>query len=327
MQDTHPAEVSTALTPADPPRRAPADPLLAAMGLLGDLPTGWAGALFTTRIHDSALVVDRVETSGVPVDALSGWWSRLALAGPSPVEILARSAREAWLLEASRLHPALAAPGGPTCQVLAPLPHREHPVGWLWLGHASARQVPALLQEHVDRHRQQLGQLLHQAHPPSLLARTTPVVCDREGRVRYHAPTARPLLARSPIRRALRLVVDAGGWPLGRSVLGIVPELVPLEGSGPATRLVRLHPTQPLPLEARHRLTQRQYQVARLAALGATNREAASALGISIETIKVHLRRCYETLGVTSRAALAGAMGPALFDGDAERLLCGNPSD
>jgi DNA-binding CsgD family transcriptional regulator len=54
-----------------------------------------------------------------------------------------------------------------------------------------------------------------------------------------------------------------------------------------------------------HGLTRRQLEVARLTAAGRTYREVATALGISPNTVKAHLRGAYAVLGVHRRAELA----------------------
>jgi DNA-binding NarL/FixJ family response regulator len=53
-------------------------------------------------------------------------------------------------------------------------------------------------------------------------------------------------------------------------------------------------------------LSQRELEVLRLIANGATNREAASRLFVSEATIKTHLLHIYEKLGVRDRAAAVG---------------------
>lgn len=56
--------------------------------------------------------------------------------------------------------------------------------------------------------------------------------------------------------------------------------------------------------EARLRLSARQREIARLVASGLQDKQIASALGISEETVGHHLRRAYAKVGVHSRVEL-----------------------
>jgi DNA-binding CsgD family transcriptional regulator len=53
------------------------------------------------------------------------------------------------------------------------------------------------------------------------------------------------------------------------------------------------------------RLTAQELAVARLVAVGMSNRQVASELFISIKTVQFHLTHIYAKLGVSSRAELA----------------------
>ncbi|MFY1695505.1 MULTISPECIES: LuxR C-terminal-related transcriptional regulator [unclassified Solwaraspora] len=63
-------------------------------------------------------------------------------------------------------------------------------------------------------------------------------------------------------------------------------------------------------------LTDREHQVAKLAAAGVASRDIAEQLYLSIRTVENHLQRAYGKLGVTGRGELAGALR-ALPDGAA----------
>ncbi len=58
-------------------------------------------------------------------------------------------------------------------------------------------------------------------------------------------------------------------------------------------------------------LTPRELQVALLVAQGATNREAAASLFLTVKTIEFHLGHIYRKLGVRSRTELAHRLATA----------------
>jgi len=63
------------------------------------------------------------------------------------------------------------------------------------------------------------------------------------------------------------------------------------------------------------KLTDREAEVLKLAAQGLLNKQIARALGIGEKTVKAHLGRVYERLGVTNRAdAVAWALDAELVD-------------
>jgi DNA-binding NarL/FixJ family response regulator len=57
------------------------------------------------------------------------------------------------------------------------------------------------------------------------------------------------------------------------------------------------------PAPGTERLTERQLTVIRLLSRGASNKEIAARLGLTENTVKVHLANCYRVLGVTTRTA------------------------
>ncbi|WP_344551101.1 LuxR family transcriptional regulator [Kitasatospora saccharophila] len=75
-----------------------------------------------------------------------------------------------------------------------------------------------------------------------------------------------------------------------------------------------LHRLEPGPAGdgARPRLTGAEERCARLAAAGASNRDIAADLTVSVKTVEATLTRVYRKLGVRSRVHLAHAVGPAL---------------
>jgi DNA-binding CsgD family transcriptional regulator len=58
-------------------------------------------------------------------------------------------------------------------------------------------------------------------------------------------------------------------------------------------------------------LTASELRVARMAAAGASNRDIAQALFVSLRTVETHLTRAYDKLGVAARGGLAEALGAA----------------
>jgi DNA-binding NarL/FixJ family response regulator len=56
-------------------------------------------------------------------------------------------------------------------------------------------------------------------------------------------------------------------------------------------------------------LTAQQVQIATLVAEGATNREIAARMFVSTRTVDYHLRRIFQSLGITSRAELIRRFG------------------
>jgi DNA-binding CsgD family transcriptional regulator len=61
-------------------------------------------------------------------------------------------------------------------------------------------------------------------------------------------------------------------------------------------------------------LTPQEREIALLVSSGATNREVASQLFLSVRTVEYHLHKIYTRLGISSRAALAGAISASAAD-------------
>jgi DNA-binding CsgD family transcriptional regulator len=79
-------------------------------------------------------------------------------------------------------------------------------------------------------------------------------------------------------------------------------------------------------------LTPRELEVARLLALGLTNEELSKAMYVSLNTVKTHLKRLYDKLGVQTRTeAVARCIELGIFEnapeGDAARYVAARQHD
>jgi DNA-binding NarL/FixJ family response regulator len=90
------------------------------------------------------------------------------------------------------------------------------------------------------------------------------------------------------------------------SALGSIAAARRLRGACPGAAAVRLQSTAHLPL---HELTEREREIAELAARGHSNREIATQLYLSIRTVNNHLNHAYTKLGFSDRSHLASALG------------------
>lgn len=105
----------------------------------------------------------------------------------------------------------------------------------------------------------------------------------------------RTMAARQPLRTGLDLAVTVGARGLAAYARD---ELVAAGGRPRRARTT-----------GRDALTGAELRVAQLAAAGATNREIAQQLFVSMKTVEMHLGRAYRKLGIVSRAQLPHALG------------------
>lgn len=158
-----------------------------------------------------------------------------------------------------------------------------------------------------------LERVLVEAHHQDA-GRRIQLLCDDTGRILFAGRgaarwTTNPLrLTRTALWiRTCRAHPDAALPGLG----GLAPTVHPMTRPGGRARrwLVQLRPAPLSGRTGRHLLTDRQIQVAELAAEGLRNHEIAARLGLSAGTVKVHLRHAYRTLRIGSRAELRAALG------------------
>jgi DNA-binding NarL/FixJ family response regulator len=103
--------------------------------------------------------------------------------------------------------------------------------------------------------------------------------------------------AREHLRTALTIFEQFGAAPIAERTRG------ELRASGETLRARR-------EAAAFDELTPQELQVAQIVAGGATNKEAAARLFLSIKTIEAHLHRAYRKLGITSREQLRTVLEP-----------------
>ncbi|MCX4747172.1 AAA family ATPase [Kitasatospora sp. NBC_01287] len=166
--------------------------------------------------------------------------------------------------------------GAPQAPALAVL---DRSAGLAQAGVGNGREAVELLRRSAERQRA-LGL-------PLDLARTLVALGSVERRLR-HRPGARAALL-----EARDLCADHGARPLLARV---------------ARELERLDQAVALPGSDGGLLTASEQRMAGLAADGASNREVAAALFVSVKTVEGTLSRVYRKLGVRSRAGLARAL-------------------
>jgi two-component system, NarL family, nitrate/nitrite response regulator NarL len=85
-------------------------------------------------------------------------------------------------------------------------------------------------------------------------------------------------------------------------------EPIPVVGPPPAINengAARSQPTQSRALAIEKLLTPREAEIARFVAAGLSNKQIARKVKIAEGTVKIHLHRAYQKLGIANRAALA----------------------
>ena len=98
--------------------------------------------------------------------------------------------------------------------------------------------------------------------------------------------------------KAIRVVHDGGIWARRRCLVACVKRAVNTRHEPTPARM---------PLTLDQRLSKREWEVFCHAATGAGNKELADRLAISEATVKAHMTRIFQKLGVNGRAELAAA--------------------
>jgi len=96
--------------------------------------------------------------------------------------------------------------------------------------------------------------------------------------------------------KAIRVVHDGGIWARRRWLIACVKRAVNTRHEPTPARM---------PVTLDQRLSKREWEVFRQAATGAGNKELADRLAISEATVKAHMTRIFQKLGVNGRAELA----------------------
>ena len=104
-------------------------------------------------------------------------------------------------------------------------------------------------------------------------------------------------LSKDQLEIAIKSVAGGAAW-LDPKVANRVLSSVPKSTAAPVPDIIQvIHPESPL--------SQREADVLRLVIDGASNQEIADKLGLSIETIKTHMRHIMEKLAVADRTQAA----------------------
>jgi DNA-binding NarL/FixJ family response regulator len=133
-------------------------------------------------------------------------------------------------------------------------------------------------------------------------------ILDGDDRLLLSAGSSIDELARR--RRALRaraalLESGADSAVLEETQARVHVRVLSCADGGPQRLMLTVTPKRPRRLEG---LTERQQEVAELAALGMTVSEVGSCLGVSANTVRAHLKAVYATFGISNRVELHRAL-------------------
>lgn len=172
------------------------------------------------------------------------------------------------------------------------------------------RRLKPLLQPSINR--LLLADRLERAATP---IEAGDLVVDGQGRVEYASGRGTEWLSCDGIRPALVKLVQAvdrrGLHEKSEAARYAAARILRLDGDGKVRYLVNLSSPTPVSAAPDSLLSARQREVATIAARGATLHEIASALSLSVETVRSHLRESYRRLDVTTRLELAQVLSGA----------------
>lgn len=117
---------------------------------------------------------------------------------------------------------------------------------------------------------------------------------------------------RQALRRTARASLAPGGVPLWGSPAGS-PSSVPASSVPASSASVPVAAAQPR-TGSEPPLTEREAQIARLVASGLSDKEIAQSLGISFTTVRTHIKRAFDKLGVDNRVKLASRLHGAVLE-------------
>ncbi len=174
-----------------------------------------------------------------------------------------------------------------------------------------ARRISAWLRE--------LGERLDRLTLTGDAHRIDALICAEAGDLDAAADAARAAVAAhesSPLRPELarsllvlgRIERRRKARRRSRNTLARARELAGEMGHRPLLAEIERESPRAAPERAGHELTVTERRVADLIAGGATNRDAAAALFVSVRTIETHVASIYRKLGVRTRAELARRM-------------------
>ena len=133
------------------------------------------------------------------------------------------------------------------------------------------------------------------------------LAAERQAVAAHELSPLRPELARS-LLALVQIERRRRARHQSRGALGRARDLAREMGHRPLLSAIEREMPRVAAARSGDQLTVTEQRVAQLIAAGATNREAATALFVSVRTIETHVAAVYRKLGVRTRAELANRM-------------------